>query len=520
MMPPTSSAPHSAGSAGALLTDARLGKKPAPRLRRYYLEPGLRKELPKLHQILAVDLAHVVMLAERGIIPATQAARLVDALRDLRADPEARLRIEPERGSMVLQIEAHLTNAVGESDAGALSTGRSRIDQGATVRRLYERNGTLAVLDRLVALQDALLALAARHSRTLMPGYTHLQPSQPWVFGHYLLGFANKIHRAFVRMLEAYHHLNLSPLGTVGGSGSPWPLDRRRTAALLGFAGLVENARLGRDIQYLADIAAAACLIMNEINDLATDLQLWSSNEFALVELDAGYCGTSSIFPQKKNPIALEGIRTAAAQSMHWFSNVLALCRGMGSGDLAMRSPGHVDAVFETTADMTDLMTGIIETLIVHPSRMGARAQLGWTTASSLADLLVHQGTLSYRQAHHAVGAFVRHCVENDVAVTDATAGLFASVTGLDMALTDAEFRSALDPATFIAACTSQGGAAPEQVDALLRAAAADREADRSWLDTEQHRLASCNAELDRAAEILAAARPAGSHHHPDLAHE
>ena len=496
-----SSAGGTAAPSEPLLTDARLGKKPADRLQRHYLQATLKREENKFDQIIAVDQAHAVMLTEQGIIPRATGTALLVQLSKLRREDVG---IDVMRGSMLLQIEGHLASKIGNEAAGALSTGRSRIDQGATFRRLYERQAIIAVLTELIDLEAAVIAQAANHIDTIMPGYTHLQPSQPWVFGHYLLGVAERLDIDLVRLERAYAAVNLCPLGTVGGSGSTWPLDRHRVASLLGFDGIVENARLGRDIQYTGDIAAAASMLMATLNDLATDLQLWSMQEFGFVELDAGYCGTSSIFPQKKNPVALEGVRSAAAGAVQWVGNVLAVSRGVGSGDLALRGAAFLDTALQSTAQMCDLMTGVMETLIVHKDRMAERAGEGGTTASNLADTLVRELGLSYRAAHHAVGRFVRVRLERNLPLTGVRASEFHEMAGLadQPRLSDEQLAVALDPAGFVRRCRTPGGVAPEEV-ARLHAAAVERLGEsRARLEA---RIAALNsAERKRAAAIAA----------------
>lgn len=482
----------------ALLTDARLGKKPADRLQQHYLQATLKREESKFDEIIAVDQAHAVMLTETGIISRETGVALLGQLAKIRRE---NVDIDVMRGSMLLQIEGHLARQIGGEAAGALSTGRSRIDQGATFRRLYERRGLVGVMAQLLELQAALIQQAAQHVDTVMPGYTHLQPSQPWVFGHYLLGMAERLDIDLVRLDTAYAAVNLCPLGTVGGSGSTWPLDRHRVAGLLGFDGIIENARLGRDIQYTGDIAAAASMLMATLNDLATDLQLWSMQEFRLVELDASYCGTSSIFPQKKNPVALEGVRAAAAGSVQWLANVLSISRGVGSGDLALRGASFLDAALQSTVQMCDLMTGVIDTLIVHKDRMAESAGEGGTTASNLADTLVRELGLSYRTAHHAVGTFVRVCLERGLPLTAVSAAEFHAMAGLTCGprLTDQQLATSLDPAGFVRGCRTPGGIAPEEVE-RLHAAAVER------LAGSRNRLEARTSVLDRPETMRAEA--------------
>lgn len=163
--------------------------------------------------------------------------------------------------------------------------------------------------------------------------------------------------------------MNLNPLGVVGLSGTSWPLNRHRTTELLGFGAVLENSKLGREAFYAADAIASLSFIMATLNDLSTDLHLWSSTEFGFVESDDAYCGTSSMFPQKKNPDGLEAVKKAAGGSVTW----LATFRAEGTGDQAMRDLPLLDDALETTEGMLELLTGIVSTLVVHQERMAGR---------------------------------------------------------------------------------------------------------------------------------------------------
>ena len=277
-----------------LLTEARLSSPPADTLIKYYDVPGLAREKRQMREFNQVDLAHTVMLAEQGILTPNVAKMILQSLIELRGMEPAAFPIDPLRGSFLLQVEAHLFSRVGEDIGGQMHTGRSRIDQGTTVRRLYERNRILDVMERLNQFRGALIEKAARHSRAIMPGYTHMQQAQPWVFGHYLLSIAAQLAEDFERLTQTYARVNLNPLGAVGLSGTSWPLDRHRTTELLGFGAVLENSKLGREAFYAADAIASLSFIMATLNDLSTDLHLWSSTEFGFVESDDAYCGTSS----------------------------------------------------------------------------------------------------------------------------------------------------------------------------------------------------------------------------------
>ncbi len=486
-----------------LLTEARLSRPPAEQLIRYYQLPGLAREQRHFKEFVAVDLAHTVMLVEEAILPAETGAAILKTLLEIRGMSAKDFPVDPLNGSFLLQVEAYLSRRIGEDLAGRMHTGRSRIDQGATVRRRYKRNRMLDVMGRLIELQAALILQAERHARTIMPGYTHMQHAQPWVFGHYLLSFCTKFREDFQRMVECYARVNLNPLGAVGLSGTSWPLNRRRTTELLGFSGLVENSKLGREAYYAAEAIAALSYIMCELNDLASDLHVWSTMEFGLVETDDAYCGTSSIFPQKKNPSALEVIKQAGGGAVTWLASALATFRAEGTGDQAMRSLAMIDDAFDKTEGMLDLSSGIVGTLIVHADRMREILATSWCTASNLADMIVREAGLSYRQTHHIVARLVRICLEEKVLPSEVTRALLQraaqETTGSHLDLPDSTLREALDPDAFVRTRVTTGSVAPQEVDRMLAVARQELADETAWLAAERQRIADAATKLDSA---------------------
>lgn len=496
-----------------LLVEARLNAPPAARLVKYHDLPGLDREKRQFHEFIAVDMAHTVMLVEERIITAEAGRAILQQLQAIGQLEPSNFPIDVRRGSFLLQVESYLFAAIGEDLGGQMHTGRSRIDQGATVRRMYKRNRMLDVMRRLNELRDVIGELARRHARTIMPGYTHMQHAQPWVFGHYLLSFSSRLHDSFQRLTEAWGRANRNPLGAVGLAGTSWPLNRLRTTELLGFDGLVENSKLAREAYYAAEAIAALAFVMADLNDLATDLHVWSSTEFGLVECDDSYCGTSSIFPQKKNPAALETIKKAAGSAVTWLATALATFRAEGTGDQAMRELPLIDEALSTTEGMLDLFTGVIETLVVHEDRMAAALRGSWCTASNLADVIVRERGLSFRQVHHIVARLVRNCMAQRVGPGDLTGGMLdqaaRETAGMELGFVDQAVRDALDPRCFVETRVTDGSVAPQQVERLLAQAQAELAADRRWMEKTRGRLAHAKNQLDRAVGRLAVAAEA-----------
>jgi argininosuccinate lyase len=337
-----------------------------------------------------------------------------------------------------------------------------------------------------------------------------MQQAQPWVFGHYLLSIVTRLTEDFTRLTESYARVNLNPLGAVGLSGTSWPLDRHRTTELLGFSAVLENSKLGREAFYAADAIGALSIAMSTLNDLATDLHIWSSTEFGFVESDDAYCGTSSIFPQKKNPAGLETVKKVAGGSVTWLATALGTFRAEGTGDQAVRDLPLIDEALEATEGMLDLFTGIIATLIVHEARMREALNGSWCTASNLADVIVRETGLSFRQVHHVVARLVRICLTEDITPTTVTVEVLnraaQETIGRDVQLSQATLTKALDSENFVQTRVTTGSVAPAEVDRMLEVAKDQLAEGRSWVAAERARIGEAIAKLDAAIDSIVSA--------------
>ncbi len=492
---------------GTLLTEARLKAPPSSQLIEYTHAPRLVREKQRFTQFLRVDMTHTVMLVEEGILSREDGWRILKRLRVLSDLGAGNFRTEPAKGSFLLQVEDFLFDELGEDVGGRMHTGRSRIDQGATVERLYARDRLLEVADRLVALQVAVCGLASENTTSIMPGYTHMQHAQPWVFGHYLLGAFHAFSEHFDRLVAAYERTNRNPLGTVGLSGTSWPLNRDRTTELLAFSGLVDNARLALEEYYAVEVMAVLSFIMSSVNDLASDFHLWSGFEFGFVETADSYCGSSSIFPQKKNPYALETIKKEAGISTTWMASALSSFRTEGSGDHAPRRVLQVDDGLEVTENMLDYLAGVVDTLIVHKDRMRALTSGNWSTSSNLADEIVRATGLSYRQTHHAVARMVRLAIERRIRPDEVTADLLDEAAretiGRTLDLDTGSIRLALDAEEFIRTRVTVGSPNESEIRRLLGSARRRLGRERRWIARQQRAIADAQDKLETAMDRI-----------------
>ncbi|NYT19310.1 MAG: argininosuccinate lyase, partial [Methanosarcinales archaeon] len=255
-----------------------------------------------------VDLAHTVMLKERNVIRAEDCQKILEGLLKIREEGIEKLDHTYE--DIHISLESRLIDMVGEDVGGRMHSGRSRNDEVATCIRLTLRDELLLIMEDLINLRNTLIDVASENVDTLMPGFTHLQHAQPTTLAHHLTAHANAIGRDFERTRDCYSRVNMSPLGAAAFASTGFDLDRERTRTLLGFDGIIENsmdAVSSRD--FLIETAAVFANLMINLSKMAEELVIWSTSEFAFIELDDRYASTSSIMPQKKNPDTAELLR-------------------------------------------------------------------------------------------------------------------------------------------------------------------------------------------------------------------
>lgn len=469
--------------------------------------PRLEWEKRNLPHVLRVDIAHAIMLSEQGLITKQAAALLVRELENLKSAGSEAFTTKPGYGSILLQVEAKLATKLGEDTAGRLSIARSRLDQGATVWRLSYRERTQEVLNELAEFQDTLLAVASKHSSTPMISYTHLQQAQPAVFGHYLLAFRDRLQDSFESLTQIYDRVNRCPLGAVGLSGTDLPIDRVQTASLLGFSEILENTRLGRDAYYHIEITTALTLMLACLNDLCTDLHIFSSVEFGIIELDDSHTSTSSIFPQKKNPYGLETIKARAADAHGWSAAAFASFRNEGSGDTGIRGVGHLEQACVTSSKMLKLANEVIYRMTVKGARCDELLERAWVTTNRLSNVLLTSCGMSNRTAHGVVARLVKLCLDRDILKKDVTVAILQEAAGAmgveEIAITQETLESALDHKEYIANSISLGSIGLKEVKRLEAKARAQNWGNHQWVTSKEEKSIVADKQLEQACLAL-----------------
>ncbi len=428
-------------------------------------------------QDIAGSKAHVAMLGAQGIVAADDAATISAGLDKVAADYAANgvpedLALE----DIHMLTEARLAEAIGPV-AGRLHTARSRNDQVATDFRLWVRDAIDGLNAGLGKLQDALIARADENADAVMPGFTHLQSAQPVTLGHHLMAYHDMIARDRSRLSDARARLNRCPLGSAALAGTGFPIDRDATAKALGFDGPTTNSLDGvsdRDfaIEYLT--CAAQCAL--HLSRLAEEFVLWASQPFGFVSLSDQWSTGSSIMPQKRNPDAAELVRGHAGRILGCLTSLMVTMKGLPlaySKDMQDDKP----PVFEAHGLMelsVAAMTGMVESATFRTDRMRGLAESGFATATDLADWLVREAGLPFREAHHVTGRAVKRAEELNVRLHEVP---IEDLTAIDARI-DARVYDVLSVDASVASRTSFGGTAPSRVRAAVAAARSAREAE------------------------------------------
>jgi argininosuccinate lyase len=424
---------------------------------------------------IAGSRAHAAMLCAVGVLTEQELGDIERGLDQVaREIAEGSFVWSVELEDVHMNIEARLTELIGITGK-KLHTGRSRNDQVATDIRLYLRGAIDRIAAELTRLQSGTIELAARHTDTVMPGFTHLQTAQPVAFGHHLLAWNEMLQRDYGRLMDCRARLNQSPLGAAALAGTTYPIDREHTAAALGFDRPTENSLDSvSDRDFAIEFCAFAALLLTHLSRISEELVLWTSAQFDFIELPDRFCTGSSIMPQKKNPDVPELVRGKVGRVN---GHLVALLTLMKSQPLAYNKDNQEDKepLFDTVDTVLDCLRAfgdMVPAIRPREAQMREAARRGFSTATDLADYLVRLG-LPFRDAHEVVGRAVAHGVATgqDLAEMD-----LATLQGFCPGIREDVFE-VLTLEGSLAARSHLGGTAPEQVAAAAARARALLEA-------------------------------------------
>jgi argininosuccinate lyase len=446
----------------------RASKEVSPEIRMLYSyrENPRSFDVASYYAQMHIHRAHTVMLAEEDIITGEEASSILDGLREVKELAQNNTKLVG-----YMSTETALIKKIGEV-GGKMHIGRSRNDLGHTQRRIYYRDQVNRLIEAIIEYRKKLADTAERHLDVIMPGYTHWRQAQPITLAHYIMAHVQAANRTIEFLEGVYSRTNISPLGSAAFAGTGWPINRERTMELLGFDGLVENTHDGvAAIDYYMELSSAISIHMSNLSRLAEDLQIWSSDEFKFIELDEAYAGTSSIMPQKKNPLILEQVKSYAAETIGNMVSVISSMKGASYTnivDRVMLEPVTID----TVVGSTNAMTGLVESLQPLEENMLKKLREGYSTMTDLADTIVRLFNISFRQAHDIIAQVTIESLKKGIKAEEITPEMILiasnNLFGKSLSIPEAELEQALNPRLNVNRRKGIGGPAPEAVRATI----------------------------------------------------
>jgi argininosuccinate lyase len=461
-----------------------------------------------LTPLMGIHRAHLVMLADRAIVNRQDARTLRDALATISLSD---IRSTPYDGTyedLFFFIERLLVKAAGEVAAGRLHVARSRNDIDMTMYRMRQREFIATLLGASLELRTALLELVAQHGETVFAAHTHTQPAQVSTVAHYLLAVIEQLERDATRLQAAFASTNQNPLGACAITGTGFPIDRNLTSNLLGFDGPTGNTYGSiATVDYLLESVSATVVLLAGLGRVVQDLLLWCTMEFGYLKLSDGFVQTSSIMPQKRNPVALEHARALCSKALGEATAIVLAVHNTPFGDIVDTEDDLqplVASMFRDALRGVTLVAASMRGATFNVSRMAERAGNGGTTMTELADTLVRAHGIPFAAAHRITARMQAARQERPDAPLGTTLAVVSSeVLGARLEYTDAEVAKILSPTHFIDVRRTLGGPAPVETSRALRASRDALARDQAWLTRVRDRLASAEARLNDRLEAL-----------------
>lgn len=464
-----------------------------------------------LEPMIALHRSHLVMLVDQGLIDREAAQRIMTAILAVDRQAVAASTYTGRYEDLFFYVEDLILQAVGE-EAGNLHIGRSRNDMGIAMYRLVIRERLLGALRAAVELHGTLLSVAAEQAETVMLAHTHTQPAQPTTLGHWLTAAADVLARDIARLQTAYADVNRSAMGAAALGTTGFAISRERMAQLLGFPSLIENsydAVAGAD--YVTATAAAVQVAALNSGRMVQDLLLWGTHEFGVLLVADPYVQTSSIMPQKRNPVSLEHSRALLSSAAGRGALVLQIFHNTPFGDIVDTEDDmqpHLWSALDQLRRVWTLLSSVIATATFNRELLLERARTSFANMTELADYLVRRYQLPFRKAHHVVSTLVKEATKRGITNvrevgTELLEAAAVQVLGRPLGLTAPELAEALDPVHFVQVRTVRGGVAPSEVRRMLAERGEAHAAMTAWLDSTQALLDEAAASLDGAVQGL-----------------
>lgn len=461
-----------------------------------------------LAPLMSIHYAHLVMLAEQSIVSRADAHVLRTALDRICTDEVKCVRFDGTHEDLFFYLEHLIAESAGEQTAGRLHTARSRNDIAMTTYRMWQRQSLATLARATLALRQALLDLAAQHVHTIYGAHTHTQPAQVMTVAHYLLSVVEEMERHGTRLEAAYRSTNLNPLGACAITGTGFPIDRHRTAALLGFDGPTGNTYGSiATVDYLIEGVSAAANTIVSLGRVVQDLLLWGTMEFGYLRLSEGFVQSSSIMPQKRNPVALEHARGIGSQAVGQAQAIITAVHNTPFGDINDTEDDLQPLIASMYRDATRMVTIVgaaLKDAQFNVARMEARAGEGGTTITELADTLARDHDLPFGTAHRIAGKVIRGRYDDPAApMSDLLAAASAEVLGAPLAYDEVQLERVLSPRHFVEIRRTLGGPAPERTTEAIAQSRTRLAADEAFWRGRAEALAAAAATLEAEAARL-----------------
>jgi argininosuccinate lyase len=461
-----------------------------------------------LAPLMRIHYAHLVMLAERGIIPVQQARTVRDALDSISMPQVRDTAYDGSCEDLFFYLERLIVAACGEEAAGRLHTARSRNDIDMTMYRMQQRGMILSLYESAVRLREVLIEQADAHREDVFAAHTHTQPAQPTTMGHYLQAVVEQLERDAGRLRAGYATTNRNPLGACAITGTGFPIDRARTSELLGFDGPTGNTYGSiATVDYLLESVSAASVLLAGLGRVVQDLLLWCTSEFGYLRLTDEFVQSSSIMPQKRNPVALEHARAIGSKALGQASGVLLAVHNTPFGDIVDTEDDLQPLVFAMFSDAeraVRLVAAAMRTATFDRDRLAARAEEGWITLTELADTLARDEGVPFRTSHTIA---TRLIAETSRRPTEPGSRLLRevsqSVLGRPIEFDEAKLAQVLSARHFVEVRKTPGGPAPSEMAKALTASRELLACDRKWLTETRNKLQRADERLTEAAREL-----------------
>jgi argininosuccinate lyase len=457
-----------------------------------------------LEPMIAIHKAHLIMLVEQELLSEEEAAQIMDGVSALDLSAIKETTYDGQYEDLFFYVEDKIMETSGEI-GGSLHLARSRNDMGVAMYRMVLRQKLLTALESLLSFQETLLTVTDTYKETIVLGHTHTQQAQPMTFSHYLLGVYDVVCRDIKRVKAAYDTCNASPLGAAALTTTGFPIDRTRVAELLGFPKVVKSAydSIG-GADYLGEIATAIQLTFINLGRFTQDLLMWCTQEFSAIRVADPYVQTSSIMPQKRNPVSLEHIRALSSSGVGNSQTVLQMLHNTPYGDIndteddlqpyLWKGLQLVDQVFRLTK-------AVVGTLEVNEKLLKVRAKESFATITELADTLFRETHIPFRTAHSITSKVVKIALSRSLNAAQVTTKLVdeaaVAVIGKPLNIKEEVIQSAMDPEHFIKIRSLTGGPAPEEMARGIQERKELLQEETRLLAVEKNRLSVCSENLD-----------------------